>query len=146
MISVRKACQGLAEGDEPASAALGAPHYTVEGDVLSRGAARMNLEEMGKELGMEDGRIRANGGGGSCDVEKSERWNNVEERCGNEKEFRRGDGSARDGDGERGTEKGEEGEGAAEGRGVDEDGQEGGVPLSIACSENGKTVAVAVSG
>lgn len=59
MISVRKACQGLAEGDEPASAALGAPHYTVEGDVLSRGAARMNLEEMGKELGMEDGRIRA---------------------------------------------------------------------------------------
>lgn len=165
MISVRQACQGLAEGDEPASAAVGTSHDTGglltqheplaegcdenrekgEGDVLSKGAARMNLEEMGIEQGVEDGGIGADGGGGSCDVKMAERGNKVE-RCRNGKESRRGGGSARGGDGDKGTEKGAEKEGAEEGRGVDEDGQEGGVPLSIACSQNGKTVAVAVSG
>ncbi|CAN0549852.1 unnamed protein product, partial [Ectocarpus sp. 12 AP-2014] len=106
MISVRQACQDLADGDD-----------------ASEGVATMDLEE--EEGSKETAAAASGGGGGSGDASSSK--NGGADRKGEGEEGGGGDTSE--------TPKGSGGGGGG-----------GGVPLSVSCSEDGRTVAVVVSG
>eukprot|EP00752_Nemacystus_decipiens_P010900 g9688.t1 len=121
MISVRQACQDLADGD------------------ATSGIAGMDLEGDGDA---EDEAADTGGGGvgRNTDGNVVEPDGGRENRDGKEDSRDGGDGGTKGGtagavaSAEEGDSKGNENEGG------------GGVPLSVACSEDGKTVAVVVSG
>ncbi|CBN79278.1 tRNA (guanine-n(7)-)-methyltransferase complex subunit, putative [Ectocarpus siliculosus] len=108
MISVRQACQDLADGDN-----------------ASEGVATMDLEE--EEGSKETAAAADGGGGGSGDASSC--------KNGDSGADSRGEGEAGSGGVTSETPKGGGGGGGG-----------GGVPLSVSCSEDGRTVAVVVSG
>lgn len=145
MVSVREACQGLADGDDTPAESGRAQQLDTEGEkcaqaeqqeqaeVPSEGVAGMALvEEQGT------GRVDSAGGGAGvpalADREEKEAGTPGEALGGVETGLE-----------VEGVEGGDGGAVAGQGA-VDEDDRSGGVPLSISCSEDGKTVAVVVSG
>lgn len=119
MISVRQACQDLADGDA-ASEGLG--------------IAEMDLEEAG-EAGAEAEVTSAGQHDGGQEKGAGEEGRDGDDEGAAGVKSAAGAGASAEG----GNSKNDESGGGSDGGGV-------GVPLSVACSEDGKTVAVVVSG
>lgn len=156
IISVRQACQELADGDgdndhkgeeeeeeEKEEEEKGLRVEGGEGNP-SEGVAQMNLEEAsisGEGTGVSKGAEADSAKRGEVVETVVEKGCTSKSSDGGEN----ADGSSVEGGGEGGGED-EEGGGISDGGGGGGGGSGGGVPLSVSCSEDGKTVAVVVSG
>lgn len=118
MISVRQACQDLADGDASAAAAEALPE---------EGVAEIDLAADTPEGGGDGKGAIADGEGGG--------------RVGGDAQAGVEAGGSKGGS--NGGEEGEDADGDADGEGG---GGGDGVPISVSCSEDGKTVAIVVSG
>lgn len=135
MISVRQACQDLADGDgdvDASEAATGDAHRAADEDVPLERVAEMDVSadttdgSGGREKG---GAVDGGAEGGFVPADEE----GEEAGVGGVEGKVKGDRSG-------------EGNGGDVGGGGEEDGGGGGVPLSVCCSEDGRTVAVVVSG
>lgn len=137
MISVRQACQHLADGDASAAVAETLPE---------EGVAEIDLAADTPEGGGNGKAVNADGAGGDDTLVNADGGDGDGVGGDADVEVEAGGSKGGSNGGEVGG-HGKDADGDGEGEGVEEGGGGGdGVPISVSCSEDGKTVAVVVSG